>query len=163
MFDEFVKESMKRTFIQIQNRMTAAIIQLNDEDLNWRPTSESNSITNLVVHISGNIHQRIEAGIEGKKDTRDRESEFSEHLTYTKEKLLQMIEHSFATIIRVVSSLSANEFLKTQTIRSNEVTNLEVIMKCASHFSEHLGQILYIAKIRKGEAYVSTSIPRKKR
>ncbi|MGG3575214.1 DinB family protein [Bacillus gobiensis] len=163
MFEEVVIENIKGRFIDIKNRMTEAIKQLNDEDLNWRPTSGSNSITNLVVHISGNIHQRVEAGIEGKKDIRDRESEFSEKITHTKKELLQIIEQWFSTIIRVITSLSQDGFLKIETIRNNEVTNLDVIMKCASHFSEHLGQILYIAKIRKGDAYVSTSIPRKQR
>ncbi|MFD3448351.1 DUF1572 family protein [Microbacteriaceae bacterium 4G12] len=162
MLANILKENLKAKFIEIQNRMISAINQLNDDDLNWRLNLESNSIANLVIHISGNIHQRIEAGIEGKRDNRDREAEFSPGLIHTKEELLQIIQTSFSKLIDVISDLSHDDFLKPQKVRNNQVTILDVIMQCASHFSEHLGQILYIAKIKKNEAYISTSIPRKK-
>jgi uncharacterized damage-inducible protein DinB len=119
MFDEIVRENLKKKFMEIQHRMEAAIVQLNDEDLNWRPGSESNSITSLVIHVSRNIHQRVEAGIEGKKDKRDRKAEFSGDLSHTKEELLQVIDQSFSKIIQVVSTLSEEAFLNMQTICNN--------------------------------------------
>ncbi len=154
-------ESLRERFTQMQNRMIAAMNQLDNEDLNWRPGKESNSIANLVIHISGNVHQRIESGIEGKIDTRDREAEFDQDVYYEKEELIDIISKSFSKIIKVISNLSTEDLLKMQTIRSQKVTNFEVLMRCATHFSEHLGQILYIAKMRTKDTYVSTSIPRK--
>ncbi|MGR3779191.1 DUF1572 family protein [Bacillus paramycoides] len=161
MLTNIVKENLIEKFIEIQNRMISAINQLDDDDLNWRPNFESNSIANLVIHISGNIHQRIEVGIEGKVDNRDREAEFSPNLVYNKEELIQIIQASFSKLIDVISHLAPDDYLKPQKVRNNQVTILDVVMQCASHFSEHLGQILYIAKIKKNVTYISTSIPRK--
>ncbi|NOU75595.1 DUF1572 domain-containing protein [Paenibacillus sp. LMG 31458] len=43
-----------------KNGTLQVIEQLSDEDIVWAPTPESNSIANLVAHIWGTVHQRIE-------------------------------------------------------------------------------------------------------
>ncbi|WP_339322133.1 DUF1572 family protein [Paenibacillus sp. FSL W8-0194] len=48
-------------------------------------------------------------------------------------------------------------------VRNKERTNLDMILQCATHFSEHLGQIMYIGKLIKNNEYVMTSIPKKNR
>ncbi|WP_198027763.1 DUF1572 family protein [Paenibacillus forsythiae] len=52
--------------------------QLSDEQVNWRPNDSSNSIANLMVHISGNINERISKGINNKDFIRNRDEEFEE-------------------------------------------------------------------------------------
>jgi hypothetical protein len=43
-------------------------------------------------------------------------------------------------------------------VRKRERTNLDMLHQCAAHYSEHMGQILYIAKQILKEKYKSTSI-----
>ncbi|MEA3319547.1 MAG: DUF1572 family protein [Bacillota bacterium] len=148
-------------FGQIKSRMLAVINQLSEEDINWRPNDESNSIANLVIHIEGNIHQRIEAGINGLKDNRDRDREFDVKKISSKKEAIEKIEESFTTLDTTISKLSYDDLLKPQKVRQNNVTSLDVIMQCATHFSEHLGQILYIGKMKLNNDYITTSIPRK--
>lgn len=47
-----------------------AIGQLSEDDLTWVPNSESNSITNIVAHIRGCVHSRIETILYDIPDTR---------------------------------------------------------------------------------------------
>ncbi|KRE83006.1 hypothetical protein ASG89_12770 [Paenibacillus sp. Soil766] len=57
-----------------EKKWTLKVIeQLSDEDIVWAPTPESNSIANLVTHIWGTVHQRIETVFFHVPDTRDRD------------------------------------------------------------------------------------------
>src|SRR2546423_13114761 len=51
---------------------------LTDEQIWWRANSQSNSIGNLLLHLSGNVRQWIVCGVGGAKDERDRAAEFAE-------------------------------------------------------------------------------------
>jgi len=141
--------------------MLLAIHQLNDEELNWRPNDSSNSIAILIVHIRGNIDERIVSGIQGHAIIRDRDAEFEpKHLS--KEELTKLTEESFLIATSTVAQLNEKHWQQTQLVRGKERSHLDMLFQCAAHFSEHMGQILYIAKLLKDDAYIATSIPRRK-
>jgi Protein of unknown function (DUF1572) len=160
--NEIVINNLLSKFEQIKSRMLSVINQLTDDDINWRPNEESNSIANLVIHISGNIHQRIEAGISGHIDNRDRDGEFDVKKVLSKKEAAERIEESFHILEETIRNLSYDDLLKPQKVRRNSVTVLDVLLQCSTHFSEHLGQILYIGKMKLNKDYITTSIPRKK-
>ncbi|QOR64929.1 DUF1572 family protein [Cytobacillus suaedae] len=159
---EIVISNLLSKFEQIKSRMLSVLNQLSDEDINWRPNEESNSIANLVTHIEGNIHQRIEAGISRHKDNRDRDGEFDIKKILSKNEAIERIEESFNILEVTIRNLSYDDYLKSQKVRQNNVTVLDVLLQCSTHFSEHLGQILYIGKMKLNKDYITTSIPRKK-
>jgi hypothetical protein len=66
-------ESMVVKFKSEQRRTLKAIEDLSEEDITWTPTPESNSIANLVSHIRGAVHSRVETILLNIPDTRDRE------------------------------------------------------------------------------------------
>lgn len=80
-----VIESMLVKFKSEQKWTLQAIAQLSEEDINWSPNSESNSIANLVAHIWGCVHSRIETIFFNIPDTRDRDKEFERGLTMSNE------------------------------------------------------------------------------
>ncbi|WP_371262901.1 DUF1572 family protein [Paenibacillus sp. OV219] len=71
-----VIESMLPKFRSEMRGTLTAIGQLSEEDITWSPNSESNSIANLVAHIRGCVHSRIEQIFFNIPDTRDRDKEF---------------------------------------------------------------------------------------
>lgn len=147
--NDFIKEHIRAVLAELELRLIKTISSLNDEDLNWRPNNKSNSIANLVIHISGHIHQRIEVGIMQEKDWRNREAEFSRDLFVRKESLINTIHTSFSRFMNVVEALTEEEMLKTQVLSGNRTqTNEEIMLRCLEHYSEHLGQIIYISKMR---------------
>ncbi|MFC4600826.1 DUF1572 family protein [Cohnella hongkongensis] len=79
-----VIESMLTKFNSERKWTLQAIAQLSEEDLTWTPDLESNSITNLVAHIRGCVHSRIETIFFDIPDTRDRDKEFEHGLKYSK-------------------------------------------------------------------------------
>src|SRR5688572_4566819 len=51
---------------------------LSDEQVWWRSNPESNSVGNLMLHLSGNARQWIVSGVGGANSDRDRPQEFAE-------------------------------------------------------------------------------------
>lgn len=93
-------ESMLVKFRSEKKWTLQAIEQLSEEDITWLPTVESNSIANLVAHIRGAVHSRIETILYNIPDTRDREKEFEHGLEMSKEQAVQMTTEAFDLIIQ---------------------------------------------------------------
>ena len=74
---EAVRVSVLKKFEELQRRTLSVIGQLTEIDLNWRPNASSNSISNLVIHIQGNVNERIVNGILGRAMVRNRDEEFA--------------------------------------------------------------------------------------
>jgi hypothetical protein len=144
-------------FEEIRRRLLKAIEQLNDEQLNWRPNDVSHSIATLIRHMDGNMKERVEKGILGRDVFRDRALDFLPN-PLSKEELIATIDLRFGFLIETVKGLTETDLLRTQMVRSKERTNLDMLHQCAAHYSEHMGQILYIAKLCLNDTYKSTSI-----
>ncbi len=65
-------------FEHIKKRAEKLWIELTEQDLHWRPNSESNSIAIIIKHLSGNMHSRWTNFLttDGEKEYRDRDGEF---------------------------------------------------------------------------------------
>src|SRR5688572_28565670 len=91
-------DDQRARFSDCRSRITGVINQLSDEDLNWRPNEQSNSITNLILHVCGNLQQRYGHNIGGQPDVRDRNAEFHTNATRTRSGLLAAMDNAFATV-----------------------------------------------------------------
>lgn len=153
----FNQEWLTKKFREIQSRTLRAVEQLSDDQLNWRPNEASHSIAALIRHIEGNIQERIEKGILYRDVCRNRERELSHEYT-AKGELIAILQEKFDFVVDLVSRLTDEQFDQTQLVRNRERTNADMLHQCAAHYSEHMGQIFYIAKISLNERYSSTSI-----
>lgn len=154
---DFSREWLVRKFEEIRRRILRAIEQLDDTQLNWRPDEVSHSVSTLIRHIDGNIKERILNGILNQSVERNREDEFK-HADVSKSDLKEMVMSRFQLIIDTIHTMSESEFEARQLVRNRERTNLDMLFQCAVHFSEHMGQILYIAKMCLKDKYESTSL-----
>jgi len=138
------------------------IEQLTDEDLVWSPTPESNSIANLIAHISGAARYWFDAAYFGAPLNEYRTIEFERDLQMTKEQALEISKKSYDSIIGVLEMMKANParlleqpYLDYPSFDSaalnNRSTVLEMLLHQFRHLPSHTGQIIYIAKMRKGK------------
>ncbi|CAM4210725.1 putative damage-inducible protein DinB [Paenibacillus endophyticus] len=153
----FNREWLLHKFDEIRRRLLLAIEQLDDEQLNWQPEELSHSISVLIKHIDGNIAERIGNGILQQGIERDRAAELGKSFV-TKGELLDMVQAGFQLIIDTIRNGSDEQLEMTQQVRSRERTNLDMLHQCAAHYSEHMGQIFYIAKLCLKDKYKSTSV-----
>ncbi|MDF2721556.1 MAG: hypothetical protein K0Q59_1231 [Paenibacillus sp.] len=154
-------ELLTGKYAEIRQRTLSALDQLDDHQVNWSPNEASNSIANLLIHIEGNIRERIGQGINGQAYIRNRDAEF-EQLVVSKAELIERTERAFDELIETAGRMTEQTLRQTQWVRGRERTHLDVLLQCATHFSEHMGQILYIAKMLLDGQYVTTTVPKKK-
>lgn len=154
---DFNRDWLSKKFTEISKRILKALQQLNDDQVNWRPDNTSHSISTLIKHIEGNIQERIIKGILHQDVQRNRDDELKQ--TYMKRSELEkIIQDRFEFIIGTVNNITDEQLEQKQLVRNRERTNLDMLHQCAAHYSEHMGQIFYIAKQILQEDYRSTSI-----
>ena len=148
---EFIDAS--RTFLKTDffPRLVHCVKQFREDDLWWRPNESSNSAGNLILHLCGNMRQWIVEGVGGIPTHRDRDSEFATREQVPKAVLLAQIEQTVAEVDGILQTFDFGKLLSRRKIQVYDVTPLQAIYHVVEHFSYHLGQILYIYKLRTGQ------------
>jgi len=129
-------------------KIRLAVSALPRETLWWRPNEESNSIGNLLVHLSGNIRQWVVTGIGGIEGTRDRASEFAMRDGPDAPTLLALLESAVRDADAVLAKLNPADIDREVTIQGRSTTVLAALYHVVEHFSMHTGQILVIVKMK---------------
>jgi uncharacterized damage-inducible protein DinB len=147
---EFIEASRTLLRDDYLPKLLHCVERMSDEDLWWRPNDVSNSAGNLILHLCGNVRQWIVASIGGAKIQRDRDSEFTARGPIARAELLANLKHAMDEVDAVLSELDSGRLLNRVKIQKYEVSTLQAVYHVAEHFSYHLGQILYIYKMRSG-------------
>ena len=160
--EEYLKTVIKRVkyYKELGDRTFA---QLNDNDFHLQPTSESNSIAVIIRHMAGNMLSRFTNFLteDGEKEWRQRDDEFEEH-DLTKQQLIDYWEKGWKVYLDSLSSLMAEDLLKTIYIRQEPMTAIDAINRQLAHYPYHIGQIVYIGRMIKNEHWKNLSIPKGK-
>jgi len=120
---------------------------LTDEQIWWRANPQSNSIGNLLLHLSGNVRQWIVCGVGGARDERDRDAEFAQRDMIPRDELLKRLKQTLSEADAALAKLDAGKLLERHLIQGCEVTALSAIFHVVEHFSMHTGQIIMMAKM----------------
>ncbi|MEX2583194.1 MAG: DinB family protein [Gemmatimonadota bacterium] len=132
-------------------RIKGAIERLPEEDLWWRPNEASNSVGNLVLHLTGNIRQWIVSGVGGAPDVRRRQEEFEHRVAVPRQELVEGLERAVADACAVLAVLPLSRLGENVTVQGRSVSAFEAVYHAVEHFSMHTGQIIYVAKLRTSE------------
>jgi len=119
---------------------------LTDEQIWWRANPQSNSIGNLLLHLSGNVRQWIVCGLGGAVDERDRDSEFAERDTIPRDELLAALKQTLTEADAALAKLDTGKLLERHSIQGCDTTALGAIFHVVEHFSMHTGQIILLTK-----------------
>jgi len=125
---------------------------------------ESNSIAMLVKHIAGNMRSRWSDFLttDGEKPGRHRDSEFIIGPEDTRAALLERWEQGWAILIGTLESLGPADLDRTVTIRSEPYSVVGAVQRSLAHYSDHIGQIILLAKHFAGAKWQTLSVPRGK-
>lgn len=158
--ERFLKDITKR-FKAYKELGDKTLAQLSDEDVLYRPNEQSNSIAMIVQHIHGNMLSRFTNFLteDGEKPWRKRDSEFDEAIL-TKEQVLQRWNEGWACLFNALESLQPDDLMKTIYIRTEPLPVYDALLRQLAHYPNHVGQLQYIGKMRKGANWQSLSIPR---
>jgi len=148
---EFIEAS--RVFLKddFLPKLKQCLEDMQEQDVWWRPNEQSNSVGNLILHLCGNLKQWILNSLGGQKFERDRDAEFAERRPRPKAELIAAIEATVNDVSTVLGELPASRLLERFPVQGYTTSRLQAIYHVVEHFSYHLGQILYIYKLRTGK------------
>ena len=147
---EFIEAS--RVFLRNDYlpKLLHCVERMSDDDLWWRPNEVSNSAGNLILHLCGNLRQWIVSSIGGVEFKRDRDAEFAARGPVPKSELVSNLKTVIEEVDAVLASLKPERLLDRFTVQKYNVSALQAVYHVVEHFGYHLGQILYIYKMRSG-------------
>ncbi|MEO8910671.1 MAG: DUF1572 family protein [Gemmatimonadaceae bacterium] len=112
-----------------------------------RPNESSNSVGNLLVHLSGNVTEWILGGVGGQTISRNRAGEFAQKEGRDASKLLDDLEAVLVKADAVIARLKEADLDHSIVIQGRETTTLGAIYHVVEHFAMHTGQIVLLTKI----------------
>ena len=138
-----------------------AIEQVSDQQLIASLDNESNSIAIIVKHMAGNMRSRWTDFLttDGEKASRNRDSEFVDPPA-NREALMREWEQGWACVFGAIEPLTDTDLARVVTIRGEAHSVMQAINRQLAHYSQHLGQIILLAKHFAGERWQTLSVAR---
>jgi hypothetical protein len=141
----------------------AAIGQIGDADLTRLGPAGGNSVEILVRHLAGNFKSRFTdfRTSDGEKPWRHRDDEF-ETASLNRAELMASWESAWTIVMGEISQLTDADLGQTVTVRQQPLRIDEALHRSLAHTAYHVGQIVYLAKEMRGDAWRTLSIPKGK-
>ena len=141
-----------------------ALAQVDEEQFFATLDPESNSLALIMKHMSGNMRSRWTDFLttDGEKPDRHRDTEFERDTADTRVQLFSRWEHGWSLVFGAVAALTPADLEKSITIRGESHTVVEALNRQLSHYAQHVGQIVFLAKHLAGPNWKTLSIPRGK-
>lgn len=158
MTDNFIKEAIEQ-FRSYKSMAERVFAQINNNDFFYKPNEVSNSIANIICHLHGNMLSRWTNFLleDGEKEWRNRDEEFV-NKTKNKDELLLLWNDGWLALFDALNDLTSADLNKIVYIRSKPLNVLHAILRQLTHYSSHVGQIIYLGKIITGENWQTLSI-----
>ena len=117
-------------------------------DAVWaRPNESSNSIGNLLVHLTGNVTEWILGGVGGRSIKRYRTGEFEQQDGADAAVLLDNLERVLQEADTVLAGLTEKDLERSVVIQGRDTNVLGAVYHVVEHFAMHTGQIVLMTKI----------------
>jgi len=134
---------------------------LSFEEMQKEFAKDSNSISIIVKHLAGNMLSRWTNFLteDGEKEWRQRDMEFVDSFT-SKDDIIEYWNKGWKCFFEAITSLEEKDLEYIVYIRNQGHTVTEAINRQLAHYSYHVGQIVFLGKLIKGEQWTSLSIPK---
>ena len=158
---EHYLEDAAKVFRGQKKLADGAIAQVSDEEFFRTIDAESNSIAVIMKHMAGNMRSRWTDFLttDGEKPGRHRDTEF---LVEGEDRaaVLERWEAGWRTVFDTLESLKPEDIQRTVTIRGEPHTVVEAVNRQLSHYGQHTGQIVFLAKHLRSSEWKTLSIAR---
>ncbi|MFZ1514091.1 MAG: DUF1572 family protein [Saprospiraceae bacterium] len=150
---------VKSLFKYYRSLAEKSIAQVEPEQIFLRPSDESNSIAIIVQHMAGNMISRWTdfKTTDGEKAWRNRDEEFMA-IIQDKDQLMQRWEAGWECFEHALDSIYEEDLQEIIYIRNEGHSIMDALNRQLAHYSYHVGQIVFIAKMLKQSEWNSLSI-----
>ena len=157
-----VLDDVALTFRRQRELTERALEQVSNDDFFRAIDAESNSIAVLVKHIGGNLLSRWTDFLttDGEKPTRDRDSEFVVANEADRDAIMRLWVAGWTALSTTLSSLTPADLDASVVIRGESMSAVSAMHRALAHVSQHVGQIVLLAKYYRSSDWKTLSIPR---
>ena len=121
---------------------------LTEEDMWWRPDETSNAAGNIMLHLIGSNRLYVGYAVGGRAIERDRAAEFTARSNPGRAAIVDGWNDTVRMMNEVLTDLQSSRLME-QTDRTGKMTTLASILLHASHHTAaHMGQVVWITKMR---------------
>ena len=147
--DNFLAYAAARLHLS-QKSIASCLDKLSAGQMNHRSGDYENSITNLLIHLEGNMRQWIFHGIDDQPDIRQRDAEFDLALSIPPSEARARFNATLEAAARLITTLDPARLLVVIDPQPDGIarypTILEAIFKIVGHVEMHTGQIILLTK-----------------
>jgi hypothetical protein len=139
-----------------------AIAQLKDDEFFKTLDEEGNSVAVIMKHMAGNMFSRWTDFLttDGEKPNRNRDMEFVVEPNDNKDEVLDYWERGWQCVFAALEPLTGDDLMRKVMIRGEEHTVMQAINRQLTHYPNHIGQIIFLAKHFRSSDWQTLSIPR---
>ena len=131
----------------LPGQVRAAVEKLTEEQIWWRPNEKSNSVGNLVLHLSGSLNLYLNRNIGGIGYERNRDAEFAARGPMPKGELMAIFDDMVSKGEATLARLTPEQLAGPSTDPERNRYLVEDLIGMATHVSTHTGQILWVTKM----------------
>jgi uncharacterized damage-inducible protein DinB len=129
-------------------QINACLDVLTDEDIWWRPHEQANAAANLVLHLSGSNRYYIEQVIGGREIGRDRDAEFTIRDGRSRDEIRAAWDESVRVCETILNGLEPSQMMQPTDRTGKPTTYAQILLHVTHHNAAHMGQIVWITKMR---------------
>ncbi|HPM25033.1 MAG TPA: DUF1572 family protein [Phycisphaerae bacterium] len=122
---------------------------LSPAEIWHRANAHTNSVGNLILHLTGNMRQWLIAGLHGAAFARDRPAEFAERGPLPTATILAGLTQAVTDGLAVLARADGPALAARYVIQGYDVSGLVAVTHVVEHFSAHTAQIVHMTKVFK--------------
>lgn len=153
-------EALESVIDTLRKRITKVLPQqvrdcldlLDEEQIWWRPNEQSNSVGNIVLHVTGSLNHYLNRNLGNIPYDRDRAAEFAERRHLPEEQLRAVFDDMVAKAEQTFDGITTEGLDEPSPEPKMHNLVIDDLMNIAVHLANHTGQIVWIAKMLRGDA-----------
>lgn len=122
---------------------------ITEEDMWWRPDEKSNALGNIMLHLIGSNRLYIGYGVGGRSVERDRAAEFTARSNPTRSAVVTGWSETVVMMREVLDNLDPTRLMERTDRTGKSTTIASILLHASHHTAAHMGQVVWITKMRR--------------
>lgn len=138
-----------------------SMAQISDEEFFRTIDPESNSVAIIVKHMAGNMRSRWTDFLtsDGEKPDRNRDGEFIAE-NNNRADYMRAWDKGWKLVFGALEPLCNADLERKVTIRGESHSVMQAINRQVAHYSNHIGQIIFLCKHLRSTEWKTVTVPR---
>jgi predicted enzyme related to lactoylglutathione lyase len=143
-----IRAALAQALREYRDRVHRLAEGLSDAQFWARPYPYGNSMGHLTLHLTGNLNYYVGRQMAGTGYVRDREREFHDPAPPAKAEALRRLDEAVDLVVATVNRQTADDLASPYVATGADGIHdrFAMLLRVATHFHHHVGQMIYLAR-----------------